>query len=347
MYSSSYEQAVGVSASILAPDLNINWSGINGFDSKEKKDSLIENQTFRIASITKTFVAVAILKLHEESMLSIDDPISKYISVAHIEKLIEGGYNPDSILIRQCLNHTSGLFDYAMGSDVYQELVLNDPEKVWTRTEQLELAMQIGKPVGKPGARYHYSDTGYILLGEIIEILHGADLGVSLRQIISYEKLNLESTYLESIEPNVDSSANPIHCYFKRKDVTDYHPSLDLYGGGGLVSSTKDLANFFNQLFNSKVFENQSTLDLMLEKSESKAVENPIGNKRYKDYRLGVWKTEMYGKEIFVHRGLWNVGAFHIPEDNITMVVKSTTGKIDRTVKKLLHYILEYEKSKA
>ncbi len=190
----------GISMAVIAPDMGISWTGAAGYDSTTKEQALQADQPFRIASITKSFVAVTILRLQEQGKLFIKDPISKYISEEYRTILRGDGYEPDAISIQQCLWHRSGLFDYAMGSDDYIAAAQKYPTKRWTRTEQLQFAMDHGKPLGKPGEVYGYSDTGYILLGSIIEKVTEQPLAVAIRNTLNYNDLALKSTWLESLE---------------------------------------------------------------------------------------------------------------------------------------------------
>ena len=104
--------------------------------------------------------------------------------------------------------HTSGIYDY--GQDpAYQAAVNADPAKRWTRLEQVRFAMDHGAPVGEPGTVYAYSDTGYSLLGEIIERATGAPLADAYRTLLDFEGLHLDATYLESLEPAPPGSAGP------------------------------------------------------------------------------------------------------------------------------------------
>ncbi len=244
----SYDFISGISMSVVAPDIHINWSGARGFDSGEKEDTLKMNQPFRIASVTKTFVATAILRLHEMDSLSIEDPISQYISAAHLAILEGGGYQPEEIKIRYCLNHTSGLFDYAMAGNKYMEMCKKQPNKRWTRTEQLEGAMAWGEQVGMPGEHYHYSDTGYILLGEIIGKFFGGDLAKGLRELLKFEEIGLGSTWLETLEDAPSGAPQLVHRYLRREDYSVWDASIDLYGGGGLVATCPDLTAFFQAI---------------------------------------------------------------------------------------------------
>ena len=338
----SYNAIPGVSMSIRSQSEYLNWSGVSGYDSGER-DQLVEiNQPFRIASVTKTFVAAAILRLHELDSLSIFDDIGQYIKPEHLEILIKGGYAPDSISIKQCLHHTSGLFDYAVGSQTFAEICKNNPNKRWTRTEQLEGAMQWGSRVGEPGERYYYSDTGYILLGEIVERFFNGSLAYGIRTLLKFDVLDINHTWLETLETHADMDVEPVHRYFFNDDVTLWDPSVDLYGGGGLVSVTPDLTTFLHSLFNHQIFDDTGTLQLMLAKPDYDATYDPDADPRFKDYRLGLWRDQLYGHTVFMHNGLWGVQALHIPDYNSTVAINYTKGARDRLMKKTILAIKQY-----
>ncbi|UZO82557.1 beta-lactamase family protein [Aquimarina sp. ERC-38] len=311
----------GVSMTVIASNLDINWSGAYGFDSTEKDHLLSAQQPFRVASITKTFVSVAILRLHENNKLSIDDPIADYISEEHQSILKADGYAPNQITIRHCLQHISGLFDYAEGNRDYIKEAKKNPRKRWTRTEQLQFAMDHGDPLGEPGTVYGYSDTGYILLGEIIEKVNNSTLAQGLRNLLSFEDLQLKDTWLESLEPRPKEALPEVHRYFDNIDATLWDNSIDLYGGGGLYATTQDLAKFYHALFNHKIFREKETLSLMLSP-------NPITpeGKSNEDSRMGIGKitTEKSKIVIYLHTGFWNTTVVHIPKYNASIAVNYT-----------------------
>ncbi len=332
----SFDQIAGINMTVLAPDLDLAWTSSVGFDSKERVDSLRSEQPFRIASITKTFVATAMLRLVEDGQLELDEPIAQKLPAEYIEMLEAGGYDPQQITWRQCLNHTSGLYDYAMGGDTYVEICMSNPQKRWTRSEQVQLAMDTGQPVGQPGELYKYSDTGYVLAGEILEIAQDTNLGAALRQLLSYEELGLGSTWLESIEPATAADIEFVHSYFRHLDASNWDPSVDLYGGGGLVSTTEDLAQFFHQLFNGNVYKQPETLELMLEAATYADSYDTAEDPRYKDYRQGLWKVTMFGEDAYMHGGLWSTVILHVPSLNCTVAAKYTNGWWERQLKQVV-----------
>ena len=339
----SYNHIPGIALSIKSPKLQHGWDGIYGYDSTKKTDTLDVDQPFRIASITKTFVATSILRLHEEGSVSIYDPISKYISPDHISILQKGGYDADKIQIYHCLNHTSGLFDYAMNGSDYGSIVKKSPLKRWTRTEQLQLAMDFGDPAGEPGDKYLYSDTGYILLGEIIESFHEGDLAKGLSELIGFDDLGMKHTWLETLEPEPSNIKSQVKRYFRNDETTTFDASMDLYGGGGLVSTCKDLTIFLQALFNKKIFKQTSTLELMQTKHEFASNYKPAEDPRFKDYRLGMWKVNIYGHDAYMHSGLWGTTFIHVLDQNSSYAVNFTRGWSNRLLKKSILLIKNLE----
>ncbi len=310
---------IGISIAIIAPDVDVHWTGAAGYDTTEKDQKLSADQPFRVASVTKTYVAAAILRLYETGAISLNDPIAKYISEAHKKLLIEDGYDPEKITIKQCLYHRSGLYDYAMDAS-YMNAAFQQQDKRWTRTEQIQYAMKYGDPLGTPGSVYSYSDTGYILLGEIIEKVQGDELANALRTLLSYDKLKLNSTWLESLEDRPQGLPRPVHRYHEGMDFTAWDNSIDLYGGGGIASTTEDMAVFFNGLFNGKVFDKEETLTLMLTKPEELS-----NQKDNTDYRMGLRRALVEeGVELFMHDGFWGTLWVHIPDYNCTITTNYT-----------------------
>ncbi len=339
----------GIMLHVEAPGLNISWNGAAGVSDVETGTPIQANQPFRVASVTKTFVATAILRLWEEGKLSLDDPISKYISETHTEILKRGGYDPDKIKIRHLLSHTSGLFDYAVGSRSYVDAVKQDPKHRWTRTEQLQGAMDWGKPYGAPGSQYHYSDTGYILLGETLEQVYGKPLATALRELVGYERLGLSATWLESLEAPPTSTGDRVHQYLDETDTYDWDPSIDLYGGGGIVATTSDIARFYYQLFQNKVYTNAATLDSMIQKisfpAKPQTEKTRKGPRREPDYRFGVEVIEIFGQEVYLHTGFWGTQVAYIPNLNASVAINFIKGDNLFLLKRIILMIKDMEEA--
>lgn len=339
----SHNNIDGIALSISSAEKNIDWTGVIGYDGKDKAQPLEPDQPFRIASVTKTFVAAAILRLHEMDSLNIQEPISNYISARHQEILRQDKYDPDKITIAHCLNHTSGLYDYAMGGSPYINVVKENPKKRWTRTEQLEFAVEHGDPLGYPGEKYAYADTGYILLGEVIESFYAGDLALGLRSLLRYDRIGMQHTWLESLEEAPADMRRQVRRYLGRLDALQYDPSSDLYGGGGIVSTVDDLHAFMKALFSGQVYSQTATLDLMLQAASYDSGYDTLADRRYKDYRHGLWQIQLMGHEAYIHSGLWGTHLIHQPKHKTTLAINFTRGGSDRLIKKLFMAVNQAE----
>ncbi len=304
----------GVSVHVDAPKRCLSWSGAAGASDRATGTRLKPEQPHRIASITKTYVAAAVLRLAEEGNVSLDAPVTGLLSAESIELLRRGGYRPDIITVRHLLTHTSGIFDYAM-SAAYQEAVNGNPTKRWTRAEQVRFAIDQGQPHGEPGSVFHYSDTGYILLGEIVERVTGQSMAAALRSLLGYDKNGWNATWFETLEPAPAGVADRAHQYMGDVDTYAFDPSFDLYGGGGLAATPRDMARFTRALFEGKVYRKKETLDLMLKEPGVPASRN---------YRSGIYARDVEGVRGFGHTGFWNTFAFHFPELDLTVAASLT-----------------------
>ncbi|MDP2483951.1 MAG: serine hydrolase domain-containing protein, partial [Candidatus Palauibacterales bacterium] len=189
----------GITMRIDAPALGLSWSGASGVADIETGTPLSPGNPVRIASNTKTFVAASTLRLWEDGRLGLDDPVSKHLPAAYIEMLEADGYDLEAMTVRHLLTHTSGVYDYA-DRERYVEAILADPTHRWTPEEQVALAMEWGNPYGPPGEIYRYSDTGYVLLAQIVESVNGRPLAASMRELLALDSLGLRSTWMETLE---------------------------------------------------------------------------------------------------------------------------------------------------
>ena len=253
----------GIMMRVEAPGSGLSFSGVAGVSDLATGAPLTRDNPVRIASNTKTFLAVATLRLWEDGRLGLDDPLSQHLSPEHAEVLTADGYDLDAITIRHLLTHTSGLYDYA-DRDLFVQTILDDPYHRWTPEEQLGLAVEWGDPYGAPGEVYRYSDTGYVVLGLVLESVYGAPLAVVLRELVGFERLGMDDTWLETLEDPPAGASDRAHQYMGERDTCDWDPSLDLYGGGGLVSTADDMAMFMRALFTGGVYRDAATADTML-----------------------------------------------------------------------------------
>lgn len=310
----------GVALHVEMPSRGLSWNGASGFADPTNKVPLTVRHPMRIASITKTFVTTAILRLAEEGRLSIDSSIATHLPPNFIQILRREGYQTELITLRHLLTHTSGLFDYA-DSKEFNDAYRKDPLRRWTRIEQLQAAADWGDPYGAAGEKFHYSDTGYILLGEIIETVTGLSMAEALRSLVSFEQLGLTSTWLETLEPPPEGVFNRAHQYEGDFDTYLVDPSIDLYGGGGLVSTVGDLTKFMRGLFGGHVFRNPKSLEDMLSPTQLKpgqTGEAPIDSATM-GYRMGIEVLQIHGLTAYWHTGYWGTMAAFVPDLDLSI----------------------------
>jgi D-alanyl-D-alanine carboxypeptidase len=205
--------------------------------------------------------------------------------------------------LRQLLVHTAGLFDYA-ATDAYDHVTETDPGHEWSRDEQLRFAVSHGEPLGAPGSVFHYADTGYVLLGEVLERVTGENLAAAVRELLHFDDLGLRHTYWEKLEAPPAGSGPLAHQYADSFDNAVLDASHDLHGGGGLVSTVADLASFSRALFTGEVFDHPRTLETMREVSGPGA---DVGA------AMGLFELTVAGERCYGHPGYWGTDSSYCP----------------------------------
>lgn len=250
-------------------------------------------------------MAGAVLRLAETGRLSLNDPLGDHLSPEHFQMLEADGYDLEAMTIRQVLAHTSGMFEHP-ADPRFEEAILADPHHHWTRLEQITLCMEWGDAVGAPGEMFSYSDTGFIILGGIIENKTGLNLGAAVRELLDFEGLGLKATWWEIFEEQPDGAGPRTHQYYGDEDTYDWDPSLDLYGGGGLICDVRDLGRFMRLLLQGRVLQHESSLAEMVGSGTT-------------NYRLGIFCVDFGEHLAWGHTGFWNTFAFHVPTLDLTV----------------------------
>ena len=263
----------------------------------------------RMASITKTFVAVAVLRLWEDKSIDLDASIGDLISAEHSEILTSDGYDVDRITVRHLLMHAGGLNDH-FGGDAFKSMVLSEPTRKWTRTDQLKIMIDTTDPVSEPGYVFAYSDTGYLLLGEILERLTDEPLGSAVRRLVKFDRIGIADAWWDAEETPSENVPNRAHQWLGDIDTYPIDGSVDAYGGGGVVANAEDIARFFSALFSGEVFDRAETLQLMIEAP---------GHPEESPYRIGLFERSIHGHVAFGHGGFWGTDVFVLPELNVTV----------------------------
>jgi D-alanyl-D-alanine carboxypeptidase len=200
---------------------------------------------FRIGSNTKAFTSTVILQLEAEGKLSLDDTVAKWLPGV----VDANGNDGTKITIRELLNHTSGLKDYAGDPRVSVPYIADvRPLRQWQPQELIDIATSKA-PYSAPGTEYHYSNTNYMLAGMIIKAVTGNDPQTEVENRI-IKPLGLTNTTFPTTDPKL--YGNWLHGYYTVRDIS--FSNVTVYGpAGSIVSTLDDLATFESALFGGKL----------------------------------------------------------------------------------------------
>jgi CubicO group peptidase (beta-lactamase class C family) len=216
---------------------DIVYQSSNGLRSINPVDSLDLNSQFRLASVSKQFTGMAIMKLKEAGKLEYDQKVNTILT----------DFPYDTITVRQLLHHTSGLTDYERIVD--ENFVKEDSTKTYIlgNDEILELFYEVNPDLDfQPGEKWEYSNTGYLVLASIVEKISGQHFREFLKEQI-FDPVGMPNTtlYKYQIEPDA-SMPNRVFGYrtaLNQSELVsnDYNIVNDVRGDGGLFSTLDDL----------------------------------------------------------------------------------------------------------
>ncbi|MEO1376685.1 MAG: serine hydrolase domain-containing protein, partial [Cyanobacteria bacterium J06635_10] len=234
------------------------WIGASGYSDLESKTPMKPNDKLALASVSKTFVGVAVLQLVEQGQLNLDKSINNYLP----KNISSNIRYSDEITVRQLLNHTSGIVDYL--DDSFAELTEGrSRSRFWTAREVIKLIY--GEPQAKPGKKHDYSNSNYILLELIVEETTGKSLAEVIRKQI-LNPIGLKNTFTELRERKSTSIVTG-YSDTNKDGILDSHKGLNEgngLGDGGLISNAIDTAKFINALVVQKTLLSPQILNEML-----------------------------------------------------------------------------------
>jgi D-alanyl-D-alanine carboxypeptidase len=235
--------------------LQIHWTYAFG-TTGPSQGPISPDTPYHIASIGKTFTSTLIARLHEGRQLSFDDPIAEYLSPEMLDGLFvyRGTDYAHDVTVGQLLNHTSGVGDYFEDKPIsgksIQELAVDEPDRFWTPDETIDYTRRNQRAFAPPGERFHYSDTGYNLLGKIVEEVTGRPFHENLHAEI-FNPLGMDHSYfLFYSEPKHKSAGKFADVFLGDHEVSTYRSLSIDWAGGGIVSTTEDLLRFHQALVN-------------------------------------------------------------------------------------------------
>ncbi|TZF98901.1 beta-lactamase family protein (plasmid) [Chryseobacterium panacisoli] len=208
-----------------------------GFRNIEKRLRSDKNTSFYIASLSKAFTAAAIMISEQKGLLKLDDKASQFIELPEYA---------ENITIRQLLHHTSGISDY---ENLFSK-------KGLTNKEVIDWLFSLKNLDFTPDSKFKYSNSGYIILSQIIEKVSGKSYGTLINEQIMIP-LKMNNTYVYESSTVIPNKASG---YNQQKKPDDY--SILTTGDGGIYSTPEDLYKFDQALRNYTLISKENT-DLM------------------------------------------------------------------------------------
>jgi D-alanyl-D-alanine carboxypeptidase len=316
------DQVKSATLLVHSEKLNIHWKeshgsvGTNGLEIPTHPD-----QPFHTASVGKLFTAVLIMQMVEKGNLNLSSKAIDHLPKGTLDGLyvIEGKDYQDQVLIEHLLSHKSGVADYFESTDkehpeakaVIHEITAN-PDKFWTPDDLLDFTRKFQKPIGLPGKQFFYSDTGYVILGKIIEHTTKQSFETVLKEKF-FKPLSMNHTYMHlrsSPIQKTNLALSPI--LLEGKDVTNFRSVSADWAGGGLISTTEDLLKFHKALIANSLI-------------SKKSLDSMSGTNKFMDgiyYGLGLM-TVRFGDMLFLmkgtpdlmgHSGILGTHLFYTPE---------------------------------
>lgn len=264
---------------------------------------------FRMGSITKQFTAAAIMRLVENGKLGLDDPITKCLP--------EYNTQGRQITIRHLLTHTSGIKSY---TDLKQVMV-DEPERKLTHQELI--GMVEDEPLAfEPGTRFVYCNTGYYLLGMIIETVSGRDYCEYLREEF-IEPLGLAHTRCDSNSEIIKGRAQGYAVAGKELQNDRGFATSTPFAAGMLLASARDLVVWAEALAAGKVVSPESFKQM--------ATAHALADGGPNDYGFGLVIDSLDGHARIYHGGGifgFNAMLVHFPDDGLTIAAMSNSQAV-------------------
>ena len=282
------------------------WTA-KGYADLENRVPATPSTVYRIGSITKQFTAAAILQQVERGTISLEDDVAKYVP----------GYSSQGkhVTVRQLLNHTSGIKDLNdLGDPFFSAMPIDRPQKD-------VLALVRNQPFDfEPGTRWSYNNTGYFLLGVVLERVTGQAYEEYLRQHV-FRAAGLAATSgcdTRTLIPHRARGYDPVGIDFLN---AQYMSMLTPFSAAGLCSTAGDLAAWAGALRSGKVISRESYRLMTTPEGAAARAEPPYG--------FGVWVIQSGGRRYINHLGLmagFNAVLSTVFPDSLTIAVLTNTS---------------------
>ena len=317
------DRGVGISAAFVEKG-RLRWSGGSGVADLRTRAPVDGATVYAVASLTKTFIAAVALRLVEDGVVGLDEPVSRWLPSSEL---------PAGVTLRRLLSHSSGLAAVQL-DPAYNRAIEAAPSRRWTPRQTLRY---VRRPSFAPGRGWQYANTNYILAALAIERAAGTSVAAQLHRLV-LAPLGLHNA---GLQPQDDPPAGTAHGHGDPqrsgtiRDVSrgmrwvPYNSvaSSD-WAAAGMFATAEDLAVFGDALFRGR----------LLTPASVKAMVDflPAAFESYIGYGLGVGKRfstdlggEMWGS--IGRTSGFRADVWHVPSRDITVVVAANDERFDTT----------------
>lgn len=301
----------GASVAVVKDGQTVHARGY-GMANLELSVPATEHTVYQLASVSKQFTATAAMMLVEEGKLSLDRRIAEIL-----EGLPQAWSN---VTVRHLLNHTSGIKSYTNVPDFFKSA-----RKDFKKEEIIALVAEAPMEFA-PGEKWNYNNTGYFLLGMVIEKASGNDYGTFVRERI-FEPLGMTTARLNDLTEIIPNRAQGYSRRGTNMVNGEYVSPTQPFAAGALIATVLDLAKWDLALDTERLLK-RSTFEEMWKPTE-------LAEGKTRDYGYG-WAVETYrGRKRVQHGGGipgFNTFVARYPEDRIGVFVlaNSDTGAAER-----------------
>lgn len=314
----------GVSVALVWDD-GRTWTGTAGYADVAAKQPVSADSGFALASISKTFTAAVVLQLVDEGRLELDQSVAPLLPTYGLDK---------RITLRMLLDHTSGLADFFFNPRI-DALLQGDPGATWTAQRSWSM---VPKRVAKPGKRWSYSNTNYLLLGEVVEAVTGNSLAHEVQTRL-LDPLELSQTWYQGKEKPLADITTGYRLITTRNGkvkaravapasgVMPFRSVVTAAGGAGSIASTAlDTARWMQAFAGGRVLSPAMQQAMLADAARTEARHATI------PYGLGIQEVTMLGRTALGHSGRYlgfrNVVRY-LPEEGVTVAVLTNQGGYD------------------
>lgn len=285
---------------LVARGNDVLYKNAFGYGDYEKKTPLKTNSSFQLASISKTITAAAVVRLKEDGLLKLEDPVTKFFP----------NFPYKGITVRTLLNHRSGLSEYLY----FCEDLWKDRSKYISNEEVIKLMTECKPaPYRSADKNFGYCNTNYCLLGAIIEQVSGQSFHTYVDSVF-FSPLKMKNSWA-----GTQPGRTPVKGYYQNWKPAEFDYLEGVIGDKGIYSSAEDLFRWSRAFYSGNLFTKESINEIFTGASNEKP------GKR--NYGLG-WRLIYEDKKLIAafHNGEWNcfnTVFYRKLDEEITVIVLS------------------------